>query len=108
VFFLAALGSWLSFAPVDKSNTTELTATIKSINPIISYTIRTGEFSAGFSVTFQTIVVDMDALNDLSAGQTIVFRIRNKDVDSLDSDNTTIDFVSLFANKKEIITLEGF
>lgn len=89
------------------NNTKEYTATISKIQPLPYYGIQVEEYNAILIISYSDIVMDFDALTTLSVGQTITFRISNKDIPRLSKITEQIDFASLTFNGTEIITLES-
>jgi len=94
--------------PVSENNTTEFTAEISGITLIPIYRIKTVEHNAEFLIFWKETVLDMDALNNLTVGQTITFRIKNSDRNRLTNSNETIDFVALRVGGTNIITLDSY
>ncbi|KAI4453304.1 mitochondrial ribosome protein l39/prolyl-trna ligase family member [Holotrichia oblita] len=50
----------------------------------------------------------MQALNDLSVGQSITFRIKKSELSNFEKEDGGVEIVSLKSGKKEIITLESY
>lgn len=107
-WFFGSIGWWYILAPVQESNTTEYTATIQSINPVNFYRIKTKEHNTNLSVFWEEIVLDINALNNLSVGQIITFRIKNSEIGSLNKESEIVYVVALAANGKEIISIESY
>ena len=107
-WFAGAIGWYFIYQPVSESNTTEYSVTINKIQPIAFYSISTNEYKSKFGIFSEEIIKDMDALNNLTVGQTITIRIKNADVAKLDDADDTIWIVSLSTNDTEIITIESY
>lgn len=107
-WFAGAIGWYFIYQPVLESNTTEYTVTINKIQPITFYSISTNEHKAKFGILSEEVINDMDALNNLTADQTITIRIKNTDIASLDNLDDTIWIVSLESNGVDIITIESY
>jgi len=108
IWFAGAIGWYFIYQPVSISNTTEYTVTINEIQPITFYSISTNEYKAKFGIFSEKVIKDMDALNNLTKGQTISIRIKNADISNLNDTDDAIWIVSLSTDDKDIITLESF
>lgn len=96
------------YRSLKESDTIEITATIKNINPINFYTINVEEYNAGLCIYYQDIVLDMNEINNFSIGQEITFRIRLNERELLEDSSAKVEIVSLTSNESEIITLESY
>ncbi len=108
LFFISCTVFYFSFSMIEDSQTTEYTATISEIRPITFYTIKTYEYNASFSVVYEDVVMDMEALSSLQKDQTITFSISNADIENLEDETLAIDFVSLKVGDIDIITLDSY
>lgn len=109
LLFLAFIAFYVAFSPIEESQTKEYTATISEITPVTFYTIKTYEYAASFSVVYEDVVVDMEALSSLQKDQTITFRIPSINSEENIADETlTIEFLSLRIGDTDIITLDSY
>lgn len=106
--FIGAIAFGYTFRPVSEENTTHYHGTIKEIDSFGSFRIRIIENMATFSITYEKIVLDMDALQNLKNGQAISFRIQTNKTDVINEETENIFLVSLESNGIEIITIESY
>jgi hypothetical protein len=107
MYFFGALIWGITYRVATENNTTEFSAVVASINPIIFYSIKVEGYNASFGLYTTGKIVDMDAIVDLKVGDEITFRIMNSEVNRMNSDDI-IELVALRIGETDVITLETF
>lgn len=102
----AAISSQSIYKPVTDENTTEYTGTIRQISVLGFFTIYTHEQDFPLYFVIPEVVIDEAALQALSVGDVITFRIRDLGPNTL-MNGVGIHVVALMADGKEIINFES-
>jgi len=109
LLFIGGAIAWpFIYARVSEDNTTEFTAIVSDIRPIGFYRIATDEKNAYLMIFLEETVVNMNILSDLSVGQQIIFRVRNRNINMLNDSSQSVELVSLKIDGVDVITLGSF
>ena len=108
---MALLGAYMSFfgyEPASERNTIQLSATITNISPVAFYSLESQEYNAELFLFWEKTVINMDALNNLTVGQTITFSIKKSEESLLSSSKERIELVALSQGSTDIVTFESY